>query len=249
MSPDPLSEPWLSLPSRQHVSHQMKYIDASFHLFHELVKRTDSLVAGDVRWGRMAASVETKMHAREALVNSSDVSAEVEAWEEVMNGMVATMKTRCLKLLVRLWLCCFLGSRKIESYFHKKGWLDVLNTLNGFGLGASDVFVKLVSNNAELARTIDRGTLLKLLDLIHELGPLDTWFYFLKAVCAPLQTALPIMQQTVLRCLVFGGQRTPVEEARVAERNRRELLISVALGRALAMPLGQLPLHIVPLEK
>ena len=27
----------------------MKYIDASFHLFHELVKRTDSLVAGDVR--------------------------------------------------------------------------------------------------------------------------------------------------------------------------------------------------------
>ena len=26
------------------------------------------------------------MHAREALVNSSDVSAEVEAWEEVMTG-------------------------------------------------------------------------------------------------------------------------------------------------------------------
>ena len=30
------------------------------------------------------------------------------------------------------------------------------------------------------ARTIDRGTLLKLLDLIRQLGPLDTWFYFLK---------------------------------------------------------------------
>ena len=38
------------------------------------------------RWGRKAAQRETKMHAREALVNSSDVSAEVEAWEEVMSG-------------------------------------------------------------------------------------------------------------------------------------------------------------------
>ena len=27
----------------------MKYIDTSFQLFHELVKRTDMLVAGDVR--------------------------------------------------------------------------------------------------------------------------------------------------------------------------------------------------------
>ena len=247
--PDPLNEPWLAVFCRQHVSHQMKYIDTSFQLFHELVKRTDMLVAGDVRWGRKAAQRETKMHAREALVNSSDVSAEVEAWEEVMSGMVATMKTRCLKLLVRLWLCSFLGSRKIEAYFHKKGWLDVLNTLNGFGLGASDVFVKLVSNNAELARTIDRGTLLKLLDLIRQLGPLDTWFYFLKAVCAPLQTALPIMQQHVLRCLVFGGQRTPIEEARVAERNRTELLVSVRLGRPTGTPLGQASSHITPLEK
>ena len=31
------------------VSHQMKYIDTSFHLFHELVSRTEVLVAGDVR--------------------------------------------------------------------------------------------------------------------------------------------------------------------------------------------------------
>ena len=31
------------------VSHQMKYIDTSFHLFHELVRRTEVLVAGDVR--------------------------------------------------------------------------------------------------------------------------------------------------------------------------------------------------------
>eukprot|EP00439_Symbiodinium_sp_Y106_P073029 s1124_g13.t1 len=168
--PDPLTEPWLALPARQHVSHQMKYIDASFKLFHEL----ELLVIGDVRWGRRAAKMESKMHAREALASSVDSLAEVEAWEEVMKGMVATMKTRCLKLLVRLWLCTFLGIRKIESYFHKRrpqcfevaviGYLepasdrserqDLLNTLNGFGLGASDVFVKLVSNNEELARTM-----------------------------------------------------------------------------------------------
>ncbi|CAE7782086.1 unnamed protein product [Symbiodinium sp. CCMP2592] len=55
----------------------------------------------------------------QALASSVDSLAEVEAWEEVMKGMVATMKTRCLKLLVRLWLCTFLGIRKIESYFHK----------------------------------------------------------------------------------------------------------------------------------
>ncbi|CAE7949132.1 unnamed protein product, partial [Symbiodinium sp. KB8] len=103
----------------EHVSHQMKYIDASFKLFHEL----ELLVIGDVRWGRRAAKMESKMHAREALASSVDSLAEVEAWEEVMKGMVATMKTRCLKLLVRLWLCTFLGIRKIESYFHKRGWL------------------------------------------------------------------------------------------------------------------------------
>lgn len=38
------------------VSHQMKYIDTSFQLFHELVKRTDMLVAGDVRRGRCPQS-------------------------------------------------------------------------------------------------------------------------------------------------------------------------------------------------
>ncbi|CAE7949711.1 Ankrd28, partial [Symbiodinium sp. KB8] len=98
--------------------------------------------------------------------------------------------------------------------------------------------------------TISRDTLLKLLDLIRQLGPLDTWFYFLKAVCAPLQTALPIMQQTVLRCLVFAGHRTPVEETRVAERNRSELLISVAPGPPIGLPLGQASSkHIAPLEK
>ncbi|CAK9027996.1 unnamed protein product [Durusdinium trenchii] len=99
------------------------------------------------------------------------------------------------------------------------------------------------------ARTIDRGTLLKLLDLIRQLGPLDTWFYFLKAVCAPLQTALPIMQQHVLRCLVFGGQRSLVDEAHVAEKNRTELLVSVRLGRPTGTPLGQRSTHITPLEK
>eukprot|EP00931_Biecheleriopsis_adriatica_P072653 TRINITY_DN47081_c0_g1_i1.p1 TRINITY_DN47081_c0_g1~~TRINITY_DN47081_c0_g1_i1.p1 ORF type:complete len:2919 (+),score=455.88 TRINITY_DN47081_c0_g1_i1:1094-8758(+) len=248
--PDPLSTTWIALPCRQNVSLQMKYIDTSFNLFHQLVKKTDSLVGGDSRWGRKAAQLEAKMYAREASVSSQDMSGEVEAWEEVMGSMVATMKTRCLKLLVRLWLCSFLGSRKIEAYFHQKGWLDVLNTLNGFGLGASDVFVKLVSNNAELARTIDRETLLKFLDFIRLLGPLDTWFYFLKAVCAPLQSALPIMQQTVLRCLVFAGQRTPMEEARIAERNRTELLVSVALGAPLGVPMGQASMvAVAPLEK
>ncbi|OLP92984.1 hypothetical protein AK812_SmicGene25140 [Symbiodinium microadriaticum] len=135
------------LPDPLTVSHQMKYIDASFKLFHELVKRTELLVIGDVRWGRRAAKMESKMH---ALASSVDSLAEVEAWEEVMKG---------LKLLVRLWLCTFLGIRKIESYFHKRGWLDLLNTLNGFGLGASDVFVKLVSVGAfkPLSLSIDHN--------------------------------------------------------------------------------------------
>ncbi|CAE7942539.1 unnamed protein product, partial [Symbiodinium necroappetens] len=106
------------------------------------------------------------------------------------------------------------------------------------------------SSAPSVSRTISRDTLLKLLDLIRQLGPLDTWFYFLKAVCAPLQTALPIMQQTVLRCLVFAGHRTPVEETRVAERNRSELLISVAPGPPIGLPLGQASSkHIAPLEK
>ena len=36
------------------------------------------------------------MHAREALVNSSDVSAEVEAWEEVMSGPLERQVDRWL---------------------------------------------------------------------------------------------------------------------------------------------------------
>ena len=38
-----------------------------------------------------------------------------------------------------------------------------------------------VLHPAFYSRTINRDTLLKLLDLIRQLGPLDTWFYFLKA--------------------------------------------------------------------
>lgn len=239
IEPDPLSESWVSSADRQALVLGLKYIDATFELFHEFVAHVPALMDGDTRWGRRAVALNLGLHAKPHALPAVG-HADSSNWDIVMGNMVACMKTRCLKLLVRLWMCCFIGSRKIENYFFKNGWVDTINKLNGHGLGASDVFVALMSNNAKLVRQVERSTILKFIDFIRVLGPLDTWMSFLTAVCAPAETAVGAMQQMVLCTLVFAGHRASDAEREATSKNRKELLITPKLLQSapLNIPLG-----------
>lgn len=222
---DPMDVPWRSKPHRQRLVRELKYIDATFDLFHEFVKLTPSLAGNEVQWGDRAAALRAG--------SKPGTAATISLSRQSQDS-----KTRCLKMLVRLWVYCFLGNRENENYIQKHGWLDVINNLNGHGLGASSVFVALVSDNAQLIRTLEKGTMMKFISFIRSLGPLDTWLFFLKALCAPQQVAMSMKQQMVLTTLVFAGARASEQESEATRRNRQELIISCRLGEPRGLPLG-----------
>lgn len=241
VQPDALGVPWEVVASRQRLVREMKYIDASMELFVEFVKQTQSGVYReqhhDIRWGRRAATLDVRMHVQP---QGKDRHEEAQQWGQVMTSMIVSMKTRCLKLLVRLWLFCLLGSRDTEFYFYKNKWVEIINGLNGHGLGASDVFVAIMSNNPDLARRVDKETLLKFVDFIKVLGPNSTYVNFMKSVCAPREMAIGVKQQLVLSTVVYPGERAPAQEREEALNNRRDLFLSLKLAPAdSAMELGK----------
>eukprot|EP00434_Breviolum_minutum_P019689 symbB.v1.2.017368.t1/scaffold1352.1/size234417/17 len=40
-------------------------------------------------------------------------------------------KARVLKVLVRLWLYCFLRNRTNENFFFTRGYMDIIDDMNG----------------------------------------------------------------------------------------------------------------------
>ena len=182
--PDPLKDvEWKSLQRRQMLVRDLKYVDVSFLLWDEFLKQTPSLTG--------AATFEQRMAAKKA---ESSGTADP----------TAAKKTRCMKLMVRLWVACFVSNRQSEQYFYDRGWLDTIDNLNGHGLGASDVFVSLVCNNERLVRCITFNTMLRFIGFIRSLGPLDTWLRFLAGLCAPNGNPIGMRQQDVLASIYIS---------------------------------------------
>eukprot|EP00439_Symbiodinium_sp_Y106_P055565 s1331_g7.t1 len=149
---------------------------------------------------------------------------------------VAKQKARVLKVLVRLWLYCFLRNHTNENFFYMRGYMDIIDDMNGRGLGASDVFVTLLSQNRDLVRKVKPETVTRFLKFIRILGPLDTWLQFLKALCDPQNGgALSDKQQLVLSKIAFPGLLAPQQEKTAVERNREDLTIQ--RGDCLGTPL------------
>ncbi|CAE7305060.1 unnamed protein product [Symbiodinium sp. CCMP2592] len=154
---------------------------------------------------------------------------------------VAKQKARVLKVLVRLWLYCFLRNHTNENFFYMRGYMDIIDDMNGRGLGASDVFVTLLSQNRDLVRKVKPETVTRFLKFIRILGPLDTWLHFLKALCDPQNGgALSDKQQLVLSKIAFPGLLAPQQEKTAVERNREELMIALALEGPIGKPLARL---------
>ena len=63
-------------------------------------------------------------------------------------------KVRAVKLILQLWRKCFEGNRQIEDYFVRAGWLELINSLNGLGLGAASVLGALAEDNVHLVGVV-----------------------------------------------------------------------------------------------
>eukprot|EP00434_Breviolum_minutum_P019692 symbB.v1.2.017371.t1/scaffold1352.1/size234417/20 len=106
------------------------------------------------------------------------------------------------------------------------------------GLGASDVFVALLSQNRELVRKVKPDTVTRFIRFIRVLGPLDTWLLFLKALCNPQNDgAISDKQQLVLSKIAFAGWYAPKADQAAVKQNRQELMINVALEGPLGVAL------------
>eukprot|EP00928_Gymnodinium_smaydae_P042123 TRINITY_DN28410_c0_g2_i2.p1 TRINITY_DN28410_c0_g2~~TRINITY_DN28410_c0_g2_i2.p1 ORF type:complete len:2582 (-),score=551.41 TRINITY_DN28410_c0_g2_i2:34-7299(-) len=233
---DPLEHVLTGSPMRQKIARELKYIDATFELYEKLVKQTDALVSGDEQLCRYVGSDNLSMLLESKVV--AEASSWLEAQELLMRQITPSLKTRCMKLLVRLWFCCIFGSNENTAYLHKNGWDDRVNSLNGHGLGSSDVFSFLLRNNQQLARGVDSQTLIKFINFVRVLGPLETWLTLLRSLCVQQGIANQMQQQSVLSRLIYAGELASPQARAETERNRNELLVSFELGEPVGLPLG-----------
>ncbi|CAK9029324.1 unnamed protein product, partial [Durusdinium trenchii] len=192
---DALKEAWSVNPQRQRFVRELKYIDETVKYFRALSSTMPEMSDDEVDF-------QTRQKGR-STITGGNFSGPTRGQS---SSQVDEAKARVLKVLVRLWLYCFLRNRSNENFFYTRGYMDIIDAMNGRGLGASDVFVALLSQNRELVRKVKPETVTRFLRFIRVLGPLDTWLLFLKALCNPQNDgAISDKQQLVLSKIAFAG--------------------------------------------
>lgn len=233
---DPLKEAWSADPQRQRFVRELKYIDATVSYFHALANTMPEMQEKEIDFNMRLKGKATGTQGNFDSPGSKGAKATKDDGQQV-----AKQKARVLKVLVRLWLYCFLRNHTNENFFYMRGYMDIIDDMNGRGLGASDVFVTLLSQNRDLVRKVKPETVTRFLKFIRILGPLDTWLQFLKALCDPQNGgALSDKQQLVLSKIAFPGLLAPQQEKTAVERNREELMIALALEGPIGKPLARL---------
>ena len=226
---DPLKEAWSANSQRQRFVRELKYIDETVRYFHALAGTMPEMQAEEVDFA-------TRLKGR--TTNTGSKLTGPAATKGQSSEQVDKAKARVLKVLVRLWLYCFLRNRTNENFFFTRGYMDIIDDMNGRGLGASDVFVALLSQNRELVRKVKPDTVTRFIRFIRVLGPLDTWLLFLKALCNPQNDgAISDKQQLVLSKIAFAGWYAPKADQAAVKQNRQELMINVALEGPLGVAL------------
>eukprot|EP00928_Gymnodinium_smaydae_P026740 TRINITY_DN20903_c0_g2_i2.p1 TRINITY_DN20903_c0_g2~~TRINITY_DN20903_c0_g2_i2.p1 ORF type:complete len:2449 (-),score=481.36 TRINITY_DN20903_c0_g2_i2:1420-8766(-) len=213
---------WHAREDRQAIVREMGYIDSTVQFFKAFAAHSEQLggkIDAAARVGALSVGLDTQKGGGE--------SAEL-----------VMAKVLCSKLMVRMWLYTLADCQDTGNYFQKKGWIEVVDGLNGRGVGASDVLVTLLRGNAELARHIDQNAIRKVIDFIAILGPLSTWFAFLQALCVPGDVVVSRQQQQVLEKLIYAGPRAFAADTQAAEETRKQFCVAVQLGEPIGTPLG-----------
>ncbi|CAD7974775.1 unnamed protein product, partial [Amoebophrya sp. A120] len=132
-----------------------------------------------------------------------------------------------MKLLLILWQKCFQANLPVEDYFVRNEWMELINSLNGLGLGAASVLGVMMETNANLVRNAKPHVVLQFVDFLKRLGPDATWLNLLQGFCSCLGVPIQCQQQLVLQSVYDPGSIQPNTEW---IGNKKKLLLSCRLG-------------------
>ncbi|CAD7946443.1 unnamed protein product, partial [Amoebophrya sp. A25] len=154
---------------RQRISKELKCLDASVALQEAI------WILGGCRnmspVSRTAIDLNPAPQGVQTAVDMHTPRRLSEKFEGVdLANRPSSEKVDCMKLVLVLWQKCFEENTGVEDYFVKNDWLELVNSLNGLGLGAAAVLGALMRNNIDLVRNVQPHVVLQFVEFLQRLG-------------------------------------------------------------------------------